>query len=109
MDELENNINILQHEINILIKKYNKLKTQPLNDDLVKENERLKNEIKKLQNVSSRVDASSKIDAKKNIIIVKQPQNYENDGRFSDYVFRNSERRNEGVDESVEDFIKNNF
>jgi hypothetical protein len=103
MDELENNINILQHEINILIKKYNRLKTQPLNDDLVKENERLKNEIKKLQNASSRVDA------KKNIIIVKQPQNYENDGRFSDYVFRNSERRNEGVDESVEDFIKKNF
>ena len=103
MDELENNINILQHEINILIKKYNKLKTQPLNDDLVKENERLKNEIKKLQNASSRVDA------KKNIIIVKQPQNYENDGRFSDYVFRNSERRNKGVNESVEDFIKKNF
>ena len=104
MDELENNINILKNEINnILLKKYDKLKTQPLNDDLVKENERLKNEIKKLQNASSRVDA------KKNIIIVKQPQNYENDGRFSDYVFRNSERRNEGVNESIEDFIKKNF
>jgi hypothetical protein len=84
MSDLLNNINILHGKIDELIKKYNKLKTQPLNDDLIKENERLKNEIKKLQN------ANSKPDMKKNIIIVKQqPQNYENDGRFSDYVFRN--------------------
>jgi regulator of replication initiation timing len=105
MSDLLNNINILHGKIDELIKKYNKLKTQPLNDDLIKENERLKNEIKKLQN------ASSSVDAKKNIIIVKQqhPQNYENDGRFSDYVFRNPKRRNEGVNESVEDFIKKNF
>jgi hypothetical protein len=36
-------------------------------------------------------------------------QNYDNDGRFSNYVFRNPKKRNEGVIESVDDFIKKIF